>query len=457
MPTLPNPSARVCIIGAGPSGLTAIKQCLQAGLTNIVCYEAQDQVGGNWVFAPHEGHSSVYETTHSITSKTLSAFSDYPMPAGFPDFPSHRQILAYFQSYARDFGLLPFIRFNTRVANAREQADRTWRVTLDDGAVEVFDYLIVANGHHAEPRWPSYPGEFTGQMLHSHQYKRAEPFRDQRVLVLGGGNSACDIAVETGRVSAFTAISMRRGGYIAPKFVMGVPADVLAARLRWLPRPLYRTALRLGLWVSAGDLTRYGLEKPRHGILQAHLTLNSELLYFIRHGKVHPRRDIARFDGQTVHFVDGRAEDYDTIIACTGFHMRFPFFEDGMLSFGDGTPVPLYLLTFDPDHPSLFFVGLVQPLGAIWPLADLQSQLVANAITGRYTPPANMRERIARDLAYRSRQYTASPRHTVEVEFYPFLDALKREVPPDAPSWPHPPAPMVWNAAPAVQESAVIR
>ncbi|HYO87530.1 MAG TPA: NAD(P)-binding domain-containing protein [Candidatus Limnocylindrales bacterium] len=441
-------SARVCIIGAGPSGITAIKQCLQAGLTQIVCYEKQDQVGGNWIFSPEGGHSSVYETTHSITSISQSAFSDYPMPAGFPDFPSHRQILAYFQSYARDFGLLPYIRFNTTVQKAEEQPDHTWRITLDDGTVEAFDKLIVANGHHAEPRWPSYPGEFTGQMLHSHQYKRAEPFRGQRVLVLGGGNSACDIAVETGRISAFTAISIRRGGYIAPKFVIGMPADVLASKLRWLPHPLYARALRLGLWVSAGDLTKYGLEKPKHGILQAHLTLNSEMLYFIRHGKVHPRRDIARFEGKTVHFVDGRAEDYDTIIACTGFHMRFPFFAGDYLGFGDGKPVPLYLLTFDPDHPSLFFVGLVQPLGAIWPLADLQSQLVANAITGRYTPPADMRDQIARDLAYRSRQYTASPRHTVEVEFYPFLEALKREVPNTAPRWPSPPTPMVWNAAP---------
>ena len=444
-----NRSARVCIIGAGPSGITAIKQCLQAGLTNIVCYEAQDQVGGNWIFSPDGGHSSIYETTHSITSKTLSAFSDYPMPDSFPDFPSHRQLLAYFQSYARDFGLLPYIRFNTKVAHAEEQPDHTWRVTLDDGTVEAFDDLIVASGHHAEPRLPSYPGTFSGPIIHSHAYKRAEPFRDQRVLVLGGGNSACDIAVETGRVSAFTALSMRRGYYISPKFVLGMPADVLASKIRWLPHPIYARLLRLGLWIAAGDMSQYGFEKPKHGILNAHLTLNSEILYAIRHGKVHVRRDIARFDGQTVHFTDGRAEPYDAIIACTGFRMCFPFFDEGMLSFGDGTPVPLYLLAFDPDHPSLFFVGLVQPLGSIWPLADLQSQLIANAITGTYTPPADMRARIAREVAYRQQHFSASPRHTVEVEYFPFYDALKREVPKNAPRWPAPPPPMTWTAAPA--------
>src|SRR5690606_38634392 len=145
-------------------------------------------------------HSSVYETTHIISSKTLSQFDDYPMPDDYPDYPSHKQVLAYFEDYARHFGVIPYVRFNTEVTKAEKQPDETWKITLNDGTVETFDYLIVANGHHWDPRMPSYPGEFTGEMLHSHAFKSAAPFRDKRVLVVGGGNSACDIAVETSRV-----------------------------------------------------------------------------------------------------------------------------------------------------------------------------------------------------------------------------------------------------------------
>lgn len=431
-------TARVCVIGAGPSGITAAKNLLQVGLRNIVVYERQDQVGGNWVFNSKTGHSSVYETTHSISSKWLSEYLDFPMPAEYPDYPSHRQLLAYFQSYAQRFGVMDYIRFNTSVRKAEELPDKTWRITLDDGRVEHFDYLIVANGHHWDPKYPSYPGQetFTGEFIHSHDYKSAAPFRDKRVLVIGGGNSACDIAVETARISAFTGISMRRGYYIVPKFsLFGYPADVLASRIRWLPRPLYRLALQLAVTLTVGDYRRYGLERPKHGVLQAHLTMNSELLYFLRHGKVHARRDIARFDGKTVHFVDGRAEEYDAVIAATGFNISLPFFDRSFLDFSDGRDVPLYLNVFHPDHPSLAFCGLVQPLGSIWPLSDLQGKLIANYIVGRYGLPSDVRERIAAEVEYRKKHFVQAARHTVETEYFRMYDALNREIPATAPAW----------------------
>lgn len=429
-------SARVCVIGAGPSGITAGKNLLQAGLRNIVIYEKGDQVGGNWVFTPEVSHSSVFETTHIISSRRMSQYADYPMPPDYPDYPSHQQVLAYFQGYARHFGVTDYIRFNTEVVRAEKLPDETWQITLGDGAVERFDHLLVASGHHWDPRLPHYPGVFTGQFLHSHAYKSAAPFRGQRVLVIGGGNSACDIAVETSRVSAFTAISMRRGYYIIPKFMFfGLPSDVLADRIARLPDWLRVPLLRTALWLHVGDYRQYGLERPKHGILQAHLVANSELLYFLRHGKVHPRRDIERFDGQTVYFVDGRREEYDVIIAATGFRISFPFFDPAFINFADGD-VPLYLRVFHPDHPSLYFIGLVQPLGSIWPLSDAQSKLVANYIAGRYHLPPDMRQRIAREVAQIKRQFIQSPRHTIEVEYHKHLWAIEREMPADAPAWP---------------------
>ncbi|MBW4438625.1 MAG: NAD(P)-binding domain-containing protein [Pleurocapsa minor GSE-CHR-MK-17-07R] len=434
-------SARVCIIGAGPSGITAAKNCLQVGLTNIVVYEKQEAVGGNWLFSPRLSHSSVYETTHIISSKRLSQYIDYPMPADYPDYPSHKQLLKYFQDYARDHGVLDYIRFNTGVARAEKLPGERWAVTLDDGSREEFDYLMVCNGHHWDPRMPEYPGEFSGEFLHSHQFKSGAPFRDKRVLVIGGGNSACDIAVETSRVSAFTAISMRRGYYITPKIIFGQPPDVLASRFKWMPHWLYARILRLTLRLYVGKYSTYGLQEPDYGVLQGHVTNNSELLYFLRHGRIHPRRDIARFEGHTVHFVDGTREDYDVVIAATGFRISFPFLDKSFFDYSEGQQVNLFNLMMHPDHPSLFVIGLVQPLGCIWPLSDVQAKIAANAIVGRYTPPADMRARIEADTAARQRQFIQAKRHNVEVEFFPFFDKLMREVPADAPAWGEVPLP----------------
>ena len=233
-------TARVCVIGAGPSGITAAKNLLQAGITNIVVYEKADQVGGNWIYSPRLSHSSVFETTHIISSKNMSQYLDYPMLDDYPDYPSHNQLLAYFQGYARHFGVEAYIQFNCEVKRAEKQPDDSWKITLADGTVEAFDHLLVCSGHHWDPRMPDYPGQFSGESLHSHDFKSAAPFKDKRVLVIGGGNSACDIAVETGRVSAFTAISMRRGYYIVPKFFMGKPTDVFFASSAFWPRPLRR-------------------------------------------------------------------------------------------------------------------------------------------------------------------------------------------------------------------------
>lgn len=432
---------RVCVVGAGPSGITAAKNCLQVGITPTV-YEKNHQVGGNWIFSPRLSHSSVFETTHIISSKRHSNYDDYPMPAHYPDYPSHKQMLDYFQSYARDFGVTPHIRFNTDVQRIERGEGTTWRVTVQDAdgniTTNVFDYVMVANGHHWNPQMPSYPGNFAGEFIHSHNYKTAAPYKDKRVLVIGGGNSACDIAVETSRVSAMTAISMRRGYHIILKFgLFGQPPDVAAVPLYKLGVPFWirNRLLKVVNRLSVGDYRAYGLERPKHGIMQGHIVNNSELLYFLRHGKIQPRKDIARFDGNTVHFVDGKSDEYDTVIAATGFHITFPFFDPALIDFSGGKDVPLYLRAFSADHPTLFFIGLVQPLGCIWPLADLQSRLAANHMIGNYPFPPDMRERIAAEVQRTKSQFYKSTRHTIEVEGHEHEARLRRELPPNTPKW----------------------
>ena len=215
----------VCVIGAGCSGLAAIKNLVQAGVDNIVCYEKSNQIGGNWVYTAQESHSSVCETTHIISSKKLSEYVDFPMPEDYPDYPSHKQILTYFQSYADHFGLQKYIQFNTAVEKVEKIENEKWKVKLSSGEEKKFDFLMVANGHHSVPRMPEFSGNFKGQILHSHQYKNNENYIGKRVLVIGAGNSGCDCAVEISRVADYVAISMRRPYYIIPKFLMGKPTD----------------------------------------------------------------------------------------------------------------------------------------------------------------------------------------------------------------------------------------
>jgi hypothetical protein len=423
------------VIGAGPSGITAAKNLLQVGLRDLVVYDKNDQVGGNWLFSPAPGHSSVFETTHIISSRTLSQYSDHPWPPGSPDYPGHPELLAYFQGYARRFGVDRHVRFRTEVKKAEREAGGGWRVTLATGESERFDHLLVANGHHWDPRMPSYPGSFAGTLIHSHDFKSAASFKDRRVLVVGGGNSACDIAVETGRVSSFTGISMRRGYHFVPKFMFGVASDVLYEKLRFIPRRLRVRLVELLMWLNTGAPERYGLLKPDHPFMSTHPVVNSELLYFIRHGRIHPRPDIARLDGKAVHFVDGRIESYDVVIAATGFRISFPFFDPSLVDFSSGD-VPLYLRVFHRHLRDVYFIGLFQPIGCIWPLAELQARLVANHIVGNYRLPADLQRRIAREVDTIRHTFVQTPRHSIEVDYHPFQERLLREMPLGAPEWP---------------------
>jgi cation diffusion facilitator CzcD-associated flavoprotein CzcO len=429
------------VIGAGPSGITAAKHLLQVGLRDVVVYDKNDQVGGNWLFSPEPSHSSVFETTHIISSKTLSEYSDYPWPRSYADYPGHLELLAYFQGYARRFGVDRLVRFRTEVKKAEREEGGGWRLTLSTGETERFDHLLVANGHHWDPRMPTYPGSFAGPLIHSHDFKSSAPFKGQRVLVVGGGNSACDIAVETARVARFTGISMRRGYYFVPKFMFGIASDVLHGKLRLIPRKIRARLLELMLRLNTGAPERYGLMKPDHPFMSSHPVVNSELLYFIRHGRIHPRPDIARLDGDAVHFADGRIESYDTIIAATGFRISFPFFDRSLVDFSSGE-VPLYLRVFHRHLRDVYFIGLFQPIGCIWPLAELQAQLVANHIVGSYRLPADMERRIATEVDTIRRTFAQTPRHTIEVDYHPFQARLLREMPRGAPEWPRDSSPV---------------
>lgn len=423
----PHLGSRICIIGAGPSGLSAIKNCQEQGFSNITVFEKNNQIGGNWVYDEENNHSSVYETTHIISSKRWSEFDDFPMPADYPDYPSHVQLLTYFKNYAQHFSLNQYIRLNTSVLKANPIDEHKWSVIYQDeqGVHEAcFDYLLVANGHHWDPYLPTYPGHFDGELLHSHQYKKSEPFKGKRVLVVGGGNSACDVAVETSRVATSTSISMRRGYHIFPKFIFGKPTDVAVAKIQWMPAWLRQLFIRLVVRIVQGRYAKYGLIKPDCGPLEIHPTINSELLYFIRHGKIKTRPGIKRFEGRKVHFVDGSCAEFDVLIYATGYHISLPFFDKTLIDFTHATQVPLYRKMMHPKYESLYFIGLYQPQGCIWPLADYQSKIAARIIAGNMSRPKHLQEKIVKEIQSPHYQFKSNKRHVLEVDYHRF----KREL-----------------------------
>jgi len=423
-------SKKVCVIGAGPSGITAAKNLKDEGM-DVVVYDLGTEVGGNWVFTEEVGHSSVFETTHIISSKTLSEYEDFPMPADYPDYPSHKHLANYFQNYAREFELYPLIQFRTLVKHCERLQDGKWKVTIEQNNSEtssVFDILVVCNGHHWLPRMPQYPGRFDGEFIHSHEVKKFSRFAHKRVLVIGGGNSACDVAVESSRVAASVDMSWRRGYWIAPKFMMGKPADVFSTKIHWLPRKLWQKLSALSLFVRNGKNTDYGLPNPDGPLGSHHPTINEDLFFTIRHGKIKPRTDIESLNGKEVVFKDGSKGEYDIIVACTGYIISHPFFDKQFIDYSEGD-VPLWLRMMHPEIENLYFIGLFQPLGCIWPGSELQSKIMARELAGKWKRPASIKKLIADEIKHPDFHQINTPRHTITVDYHRFRKRLLKQLP----------------------------
>jgi cation diffusion facilitator CzcD-associated flavoprotein CzcO len=417
---------RIAIIGAGCSGLTTIKNLVEAGVEDIICFEKNNQIGGNWVFTANKGHSSICETTHIISSKSMSQFSDFPMPDNYPDYPSHQQVLAYFQAYAKHFHLEKYIRFNVTVLHVEKIEKEHWRLYLNDGTCADFDYLLIANGHHSVSRHPSWKDDFTGEYLHAHDYKSNRGLEGKHVLVVGAGNSGCDCAVEASRVATRVDISLRSPQYIIPKFFMGRPTDSFAASLQWLPQSIQNWLQKIFLRIQIGHYRDYQLPEPDFSPTQAHPTINSELLDKIRHGKVHPRQEIKEISGQIVFFADGSFTKYDVIIAATGYKISFLFFDSAFINWENAISIPLYLRMFHPKYPRLIFIGLIQPQGCIWPLSETQAKLAGQLITNKIQLPTNWHEQAYIEGKCLEQQFIRHPRHSIEVHYFPYLKKLNQ-------------------------------
>lgn len=427
-----NKTQSVAVIGAGSSGLAAARHFLAQGF-DVRVFEREDDLGGNWNYG--KACSRVYRSTHTISSKPGTEYTDFPMPDDFPDYPHHAQILAYLRAYAEHFKLLEHIHFSTGVAHIEpvheNEKSTRWVLTFKNGDSKTFDLLVIANGHNWHPKWPEYSGTFTGRMLHSAEYRKPDCFADQRVLVVGGGNSGCDIAVEAAQFADRTWHSVRRGYWYMPKYLLGRPADQVGEQLLALRLPLWlrRFAATAMHRLLVGKPENTGLPRPDHRFFETHPVINTLLPYYVGQGDIALKPDIARLDGNTVHFTDGSAIEVDLIVCATGYLIRFPFIDERHLNWRDGRP-QLYLHVFHPVYDTLFVAGLIQADGGQFGLVHWQMRaaaLFAAAVRDNHPSAAKFRRQKTQsntDLG-NGIQYKASTRHYLEVEHWHYRRLLQ--------------------------------
>jgi dimethylaniline monooxygenase (N-oxide forming) len=421
---------RACIIGAGSSGIATVKALADRGIP-FDCFEKSDRVGGNWVFANKNGMSAAYRELFINVSRERMQYADYPMPKSIPDFPHHTHIARYFDDYVDRFNLRELITFQTGVEHAARRDDGVWEITLDTGERRTYDALLVANGHHWDQRWPepAFPGadSFEGVQMHAHAYLDNTILADKDVVVLGMGNSAMDISVESSYVAHNTYLAARQGAWIIPKYVFGRPLDQLPNDPR-IPFKIRQRIIHQVVKTYTGNPERYGLPKPNHKFGEAHPTVSGRILDRIAHGAVVPKPNIAALEGEQVRFTDGSTVHADVVVYCTGYKITFPFFDEEFVSAPDNH-IELFRRIFHPDIPGLYFIGLLQPLGAIMPLAEAQSRWVGDHLLGEYALPeqALLRKDMQNDREAMSKRYIASKRHTIQVDYDDYLHAMEKE------------------------------
>ncbi|MFN8167623.1 MAG: amino acid permease [Candidatus Nanopelagicales bacterium] len=377
-------SRRYCLVGAGPAGMIMARALIAEGVP-FDWYEKQHDVGGIWDMDNPE--SPMYESAHFISSKHLSAFIGYPMPADYPDYPSWKQIRDYVRAFARDYGLYDRVTLGVGVERAVPLPGDRWSVTLSTGEVREYDGLIAAPGVTWHANEPELEGAdvFAGEVRHSQTFRSGAEFRGKRVLVVGAGNSGVDIACDAARNADAAFFSVRRGYRFVPKHIFGLPTDALLSGAVDPPRGVSLSGDPAQL-VDAlvGDLTRLGLPAPDHDLLQSHPIMNTQVLHYLQHGDLVARPDVARLTPTGALFVDGTSEDLDLVLLATGYQYRLPFLDESLLTWRRGHP-QLYLNIFSRELDSLYVLGFVEFAGGAYQRFDEMAQMIVIDIRARET------------------------------------------------------------------------
>lgn len=419
---------RVAVIGAGAAGLCAAKNLLARGV-EVVVYELGSCIGGLWVYDNDNGIAPAYLSLHLNSETRITEYKDFAFPADGPLYPDHAGVRRYLEAYAAKFDIVRHIRFRSKVVDVAMRGER-WRVTLADGATSDYDAVIVASGHQGMPSHPAWRKDFAGEYLHSHTYRVPEPFRDKRVLVVGMGNSAVDIASDICMVTKSTMISARSPVLVMPRMLFGVPTSRVLGKIekKWLPWPVRRTVRELLVRIVHGTMEQWGFVTPK---TRTHPTSHPTLMSHFIWNRVVARPGIESVKGHEVRFVDGRTETFDTIIAGTGYAVDLPFLAPALRPL-DGHKLQLFLrvATLNPRHRGLYFTGLFNVAGGgNIRMMDDQAEYITELICGDVVLPdeAQMHRTMEEEQAFMKREFPGSPRYALELDPPFYRRQLARE------------------------------
>lgn len=424
-----NTQRTVAIIGGGPTGIGVARELIDGGIS-VDLFEAESDFGGVWNAEAACGRA--YKSLHLISPKFNTQVPDFPMPEEYPPYPNHRQMLAYIRSYAKAFGVYERTHFNSKVEDLKPEGDG-WRIRTSRGHDAFYPLVIVCNGLQRVPRFPepACPGRFAGKMLHANDYKSADQLEGQRVLVVGGGNSGCDIAVDAIRTAETVLHSTRRGYYYQPKFIDGKPTPQWMMELgnKFDSKEETLAYIAEVFRLAGYDGADYGLPRPDYPLDAAHPVMNSLLLYHIGHGDITPKEDVSRFDGNTVHFADGSSESVDTILYATGYRRDFPFLNKEALEWKGDIP-DLFLHSTPRNLDNILFMGFINAAGGLGDGLKTQGLFVLNYARAYFSRSTGLKRFLAAkksdtpDLG--QAYFIDSYRHQWEADLWKLLSHMRR-------------------------------
>jgi indole-3-pyruvate monooxygenase len=361
------------VVGAGPAGL-AVGACLKRAGIPCVLLERSHQVGAAW-------HRH-YERLHLHTDKAHSELPFAPFPRDYPRYPSRSQVIDYLEAYARAFQLE--IRFGQEVASAR-QANGQWEVRTQD-ALHRAPNLVIATGYNREPTVPTWPGQasYRGVLLHSSRYRTGEPFRNQRVLVVGFGNSGGEIAIDLCEHGARVSLAVRNPVNVIPRELFGIPILSIGILQSQLPPRVADALSRPILRVVIGDLTPFGLRRSpygtmtqirRHGRIPL---IDVGTIRLIKRGQIGICPGIESFTEDGVVFSDGIRRPFDAVVLATGYRPRVNAFLHGASAAHDANGTPISS-GYEAQVGGLYFCGYcVSPTGMLREIAREARRIAAD-------------------------------------------------------------------------------
>ncbi len=353
---------RVCVIGAGISGLSCINQ-LEAHNIDYICYEKRKQLGGLWNYSDNE--TSVYKNCKQNHPRKYMHINETHIENTTNDYLTHEEYLDYLKQFDSTK-----IEYNSTVSNAYFDKDESvWKITVNDKVVSFSD-LIICTGHYTKPNIPKEYQCFSGELLHSIHYKIPEKFKNKKVLIIGGGSSAIQIASDLVSFAKEISLSIRSMPYILERYINKQTLfDFYQAS-----QNLSESEIIGLLFKYEAHQTLFNIPAPEQNLLNSStVPICDEIFSYANENKIKFLGKVLDINGNNVQF-DNYESTFDVMILATGYNLDFDFF-DFKVGYADN----LYHIA-NKNNPSLYFIGMLQPVGPVPRLLDIQSKVVCKLI-----------------------------------------------------------------------------